>query len=216
MANSNTHFQSGELVDDYSNENIHLYIASDDDSEDLCKVINWAYGSKPSTTVPGEYTFSWIGTRQVVKADRITLESLRAEIEDKEHRLILVAKLRTPSGLQIVGCIKIESYDKNLQIGDDEKQDVAVEFGLYAVDPDYQSRGIGTLLYNGALRMAKEYFNAQRIYRHVLSSKKNQIDWYHRLGFVETGRFIPYPPQRLYPNIDPDTVKFSILTKHLD
>ncbi|UJR17740.1 hypothetical protein I4U23_004638 [Adineta vaga] len=216
MTNSRKYFQQGQLFDDYADLNVSLYVASNDDIEELCKVINWAYVGKPSKSELGELKFDWVNEKYLMQKARITLEELRELIEDEEHCIVLIAKLKTLTGLQIVGCTKIVPYDQSLQIGDDEKQDLAVEFGLNAVDPDYQSQGIGTLLYNGAIRITKEYFNAQRVYSHIISSKRNQIEWCFRQGFIETGRFIPYPrKERLYSNVDPDTVKFSVLTKRL-
>ncbi|CAF5100795.1 unnamed protein product, partial [Rotaria sp. Silwood1] len=176
MAN-NSSSRQGQLFDDYSNPDINLYFASHDDVEELCKVINWAYRGKPSASSPEESYSGWIGEQHLLKGARITSEELRQLIDDEQHTVVLVAKLKTPSGSKIVGCWKISTYDKNLQMTEEEKQDVAVEFGLNAVDPDYQSRGIGTLLYNGAVRIAKEYFNAQRVYSCIIRSKRNQIEW---------------------------------------
>lgn len=72
-------------------------------------------------------------------------------MDDEQNYIILVAKLKTTVHPKVVGCCRVTLSDKKLQIGDDEEKDIAVEFGLNAVDPDYQSRGIGTLLYDGAI-----------------------------------------------------------------
>ncbi|CAF1115174.1 unnamed protein product [Rotaria sp. Silwood1] len=172
--------------------------------------------SKPSASSPEESYSGWIGEQHLLKGARITSEELRQLIDDEQHTVVLVAKLKTPSGSKIVGCWKISTYDKNLQMTEEEKQDVAVEFGLNAVDPDYQSRGIGTLLYNGAVRIAKEYFNAQRVYSCIIRSKRNQIEWCLRQGFIDTGRLIPLPSKvQLQAKVDLDELKFSVLTKRL-
>ncbi|CAF1107905.1 unnamed protein product [Rotaria magnacalcarata] len=215
MAN-NSSSRQGQLFDDYSNPDANLYFVSHNDIEELCKVINWAYRGKPSASSPEESYSGWIGEQHLLKGARITFEELRQLIDDEQHTVVLVAKLKIPSGPKIVGCWKISTYDKNLQMTDEEKQDVAVEFGLNAVDPDYQSRGIGTLLYNGAVRIAKEYFNAQRVYSRIIRSKQNQIEWCLRQGFMDTGRLVPLPSKvQLQAKVDLNELQFSVLTKRL-
>ena len=147
---NNMESRRGKIFDDQSNSNVGLYFASNEDIDDLYEVINWAYRGKPSTSSPGEYYSGWISEQDLLIGARITSAELKELIDDEQHQFILVAKLRTHSERKIVGCCRIIAYDKNLQVNDEEKNDMAVEFGLYAVDPDYQSRGIGTLLFNGA------------------------------------------------------------------
>ncbi|CAF2997513.1 unnamed protein product [Rotaria sp. Silwood2] len=216
MMTNATSSRQGQIFDDCSHPDINLYFASQDDVENLCKVIDWAYRGKPSTSSPGERYSGWISEQDLLVGARITSEELQDLINDEQHSVLLVAKLKTASEPKIIGCCKISMHDKNLQIGDEEKQDVAVELGLSAVDPDYQSRGIGTLLYNGAKRVAKEYFNAQRIYSYIIYSKRNQIEWRLRQGFIDTGRFATFPfGERFQAKVDPNEIKFSVLTQRL-
>ena len=143
--------RQGQIFDECSNSDVQLYFAANDDIEDLCQVINWAYRGKPSVSTPEERYSGWVSEQHLLTGARITPEELKQFIDDEQHCVILVAKLKTSSGPKIVGCQKITTYDKKLQIGDDEEKDAAVEFGLHAVDPDYQSRGIGSLLYRGCM-----------------------------------------------------------------
>ncbi|CAF2870924.1 unnamed protein product [Rotaria sp. Silwood2] len=136
MAN-NSSSRQGQIFDNCSYLYINLYFVSHDDIEDLCKIINWAYRGKPSPLSPGEYYFGWIGEQHLLIGARITFKELQQLIDDKPHSLLLVAKLKTFSGPKLVRCCKISLHEKNLQMSDEEKQDVAVEFVLKAVDPDY-------------------------------------------------------------------------------
>ncbi|CAF5064943.1 unnamed protein product, partial [Rotaria sp. Silwood1] len=171
---------------------------------------------KPSATSSGESYSGWIGEQHLLVGARITSEELQQLLDDEQHNVLLVAKLKPTSGLKIVGCCKISIHDKNLQIGDEERQDLSFELGLNAVDPDYQSRGVGTLLYNGVIRVAKEIFNAQRMYSYIICSKRNQIEWRLRQGFIDTGRYAPFPfGERFQAKVDPNEIKFSVLTKRL-
>ncbi len=66
-------------------------------------------------------------------------------------------------------------------------------------------------------RIAKEYFNAQRVYTYIILSKRNQIEWHLRQGFIDTGRFAPFPFEQGFKAIvDPREIKFSVLTKCLE
>ncbi|CAF1292708.1 unnamed protein product [Adineta ricciae] len=210
--------RQGHVFDDYSNSDVNLFFASYDDIEDLCKIINWAYRGKPSSSSSQEPYSGWVGEQHLLSGDRITSEQLRELIDDEPDTIILVAKLKTPSGLEIVGCCKVNRFTPNLQINAEDGEEASVEFGLHAVDPDYQSRGIGKLLYNGAMRIAKEHFNAKRVYLYVISSKQNQIDWHLRQGFVDTKQTAPFPfddTNRFKAKVNPDEIKFAILVKNL-
>lgn len=147
--------RQGQIYDDYSNSEFQLCFACNEDVEDLCRVINWAYRGKPSESVPGESYSGWIGEQHLLSGARITPEELKQMIADEQNDIILVAKLKTASPSKIVGCCKITMYDKKLQISEEEKKDIAIEFGLNAVDPDYQSQGIGRLMYDGAMVSSK-------------------------------------------------------------
>ncbi len=148
---NNMNSRQGKILDDYSNPDVNLYFVSYNDIDDLCDVINWAYRGKPSTSSPGESYSGWVSEQHLLIGPRITPEELRQLIDDEQHNAILVAKLKTHSEAKIVGGCKITVYDKSLQMTDEEKKDVAVEFGLNAVDPDHQSCGIGKLMFNGAM-----------------------------------------------------------------
>ncbi|UJR18133.1 hypothetical protein I4U23_005033 [Adineta vaga] len=214
MAFNNT-CRQGQLFCDYSDADISLFFASYDDIKDLCQVINWAYRGKPSLS-SGECYSGWISEQHLLSGDRITSEELRKLIDDELNNVILVAKLKTYSELKIVGCYKINKYVQNSQINEEGENNVCVEFGLHAVDPDYQSQGIGKLLYNAAVCIAKEYFNAQHVYLYVISSKQNQIEWHLRQGFIDTKRTVPFPfheENRFKAKVNPDEIKFSVLTK---
>lgn len=141
----------GGVYDDHTDPNVTLYFASVDDIDQLCQVINWAYRGKPSQSSPEQRYSGWIGEQHLIKGARITPQGLKELIDDQQSSIILVAKLKTDHGEKIVGCGKVNSYEERSNTNDKDKNDRAVEFGLYAVDPDYQSQGIGSLIFNAIL-----------------------------------------------------------------
>ena len=52
---------------------------------------------------------------------------------------------------------------------------------------------------------------------HILSGKQNQVEWHLRQGFIDTGRVLPFFfGERFKSKVNPDEIKFSVLTKSLE
>jgi GNAT superfamily N-acetyltransferase len=66
-------------------------------------------------------------------------------------------------------------------------------FGMFAVRPDVQGRGIGAGLLDDAERRALEELGASRIYMTVLAQRHELIAFYGRRGFTATGETRPFP-----------------------
>lgn len=94
--------RQGKIFDDYSNPDVSLHFVSYNDIEDLCDVINWAYRGKPSTSSPGEYYCGWTSDQQWLARERMTPEELKQLIDDEQHNIIIVAKLKTNSKAKII------------------------------------------------------------------------------------------------------------------
>ncbi|CAF0866864.1 unnamed protein product [Didymodactylos carnosus] len=210
----------------YKDERIEISFATYDDINDLCKVINWAYRGKPNST--SELYSGWVGEQHLLSGTRIRSCELKDYIDKMKEKnppeiVILVAKHVFNSQEQkiIVGSFKVELYDRNLQTEEEKQDGIAVEFGLSSVDPDYQGQRIGTLMWETAMRVSKQYFNAKRMYGHIIYSKTNLIDWTIKQGYQNTGRFIPYvideQDRPFYiPKVDLEQLKFVVLTKRLE
>lgn len=89
-------------------------------------------------------------------------------------------------------------------------------FGMFAVRPDLQSRGIGALLLADAERRAVETFAASRVRMTVLAQRHELISFYLRHGFAPTGESEPFPvgDERVgVPRVD--DLRFVVLAKTL-
>ncbi|CAF0854686.1 unnamed protein product [Didymodactylos carnosus] len=205
---------------------IELCFASYDYIDDLCNIVNWAYRGKPSATNSKETYSGWIGEEHLLSGTRILPYQLKEYIDKMEQNkenpdtIIIAAKFINtdiPHKKEIVGCIKVELYDSNLQPLEEKQDGTAIEIGLHAVDPDYQSKGIGTLVYNAAIRVSKEHMNAKRVYLHIIASKTNQIDLKIRQGFINTGRYVPFSDiDQFVPKVNRELLKFAVLTKTIE
>ncbi|CAF0926838.1 unnamed protein product [Didymodactylos carnosus] len=210
----------------YKDERIEISFATYDDIDDLYKVINWAYRGKPNSA--SELYSGWVAEQHLLSGTRIRSCELKDYIDKMKEEnppkiVILVAKHVSNSQEQkiVVGSFKVELYDRNLQTEEEKQDGIAVEFGLNSVDPDYQGQRIGTLMWETAVRVAKEYFNAKRIYGHIFHSKTNLIDWKIKQGYQNTGRLIPFVIDEQHksfyiPKVDIEQLKFAVLTKRLE
>jgi ribosomal protein S18 acetylase RimI-like enzyme len=108
---------------------------------------------------------------------RITLQDMRKTLEGGEA-VVLVAV----DGDTTVGCVKIEQ----LETGESE-------IGMFAVDPDYQSCGVGAALLNAAHQFAEEVLDAKQTVMMVLDNRQDIIGWYQTYGYKLTDDTAPFP-----------------------
>lgn len=65
-------------------------------------------------------------------------------------------------------------------------------FGLFAVNPAEQGRGIGKQLLQFAEKWIAEVFNCQKIHAQVLESRRELIDYYERRGYAISEQRTPF------------------------
>ncbi len=69
----------------------------------------------------------------------------------------------------------------------------AAHFGMFAVRPGLQGRGIGRRLVEAAERHAAEQLGAVAMRMEVIRQRDELIAWYRRLGYEPTGETAPFP-----------------------
>jgi GNAT superfamily N-acetyltransferase len=124
----------------------------------------------------------WTTEAHLVEGERISIATLERILEDPAKRL-LVAFL----GEELVGCCLLEPEVK-AGVG------VVAHFGLFAVSPRLQSRGIGTALLAQAESVAREQLHASAIELRVLEPRSELIGYYERRGYLLDGRREPFKP----------------------
>lgn len=80
-----------------------------------------------------------------------------------------------------------------------EKHDAVLYFGMLAVDPKLQSKGIGRFLVQAAKDHAFS-LGCDRIRLTVISVRTELIEWYERHGFVQAGEVTPFPEGNRFGN----------------
>ncbi|KZT38046.1 acyl-CoA N-acyltransferase [Sistotremastrum suecicum HHB10207 ss-3] len=190
--------------------------AEDPDAPFLMELINIAYRGEQG----------WTDGLDNIKAPRIEPDDLRARISGSEENdsarrnaPIFVAVLQ-PEGV-VAGCIQPYNSAKDRPHGSNANSEANLEhpltiqgyIELFAVHPDYQSRGIGKSLLNFALDHMKEAWNVSVCVIYVFEIRPKVLAWYEKLGFTLDGRTVPaYEFQHLM--INPDIV-LRILEKQL-
>jgi ribosomal protein S18 acetylase RimI-like enzyme len=95
--------------------------------------------------------------------------------------------------------------------------ETTASFGLFAVRPESQGKGIGRSLIAAAERRAKKRYGASTVRMTVISQRPELIAWYGRLGYRPTGERVAFPygderfglPRR-------DDLEFIVLERELD
>ncbi|ORY90010.1 acyl-CoA N-acyltransferase [Syncephalastrum racemosum] len=161
-------------------------------THDIVRVINDAFKvpeKKGWTTSEGE----------IVDGARTTPEEVESYIKETEARPLLLAFDRSVQPERVIATLQIQPNN-----------DKEAKLGLISVDPAYQSRGVGGRLLRFTFEHGRELgFETYTI--HVFETRIEILAWYKKLGFVDTGKRIPYhTPHRLKAQ-----VPFVVLTKEL-
>jgi len=112
----------------------------------------------------------WTGEMQFIDGVRISAEDMRKTLQGNDA-VVLVAQHKE----RLAGCIKVEQLDN----GD-------AEVGMFAVDPDLQSCGLGSALLDAAHHFAEEVLGAKETCMMVLDNRLDILAWYQARGYVVT------------------------------
>jgi ribosomal protein S18 acetylase RimI-like enzyme len=106
---------------------------------------------------------------------------------------------------QLAGCCKLE-----------RRPDAEAYFGMFAVPPGLQGRGLGREILAEAERLARDEWGAVAMVMTVIAQRPDLIAWYQRRGYRLTGRSSPFPHETLRFGVPrrPD-LRFAELSKPL-
>jgi ribosomal protein S18 acetylase RimI-like enzyme len=89
-------------------------------------------------------------------------------------------------------------------------------FGMFAVRPEFQARGIGKRFMTEAERFARAQLGCSAMRMLVITLRSELIAWYERRGYRRTGELdvFPYGDERFGIPLR-DDLQFEVLTKNL-
>lgn len=183
-----------------------LQPARQSDVEAINQVVNWAYRGKDPN---GEDARAWTTERHIIEGIRTTELDVAEIVRNCDRRgpreEILLLALGTRD--EVLGTIHVDKIERGV-----------AEFGLFSVDPDFQSAGIGSNLLKTAEKHAYWKMNARAAIMHVISIRAELLDWYERRGYliIEDER-APFPPPEVnVGNPRQPGLEFVKLEKRLD
>jgi GNAT superfamily N-acetyltransferase len=90
-----------------------------------------------------------------------------------------------------------------------------VHFGLFAVEPTFQNKGVGKELLAYAESEAVQKWGVHTAIMEVITHRSELIAYYERRGYVRTGEMIPFPESDLwYKHVD--FLELAVLSKRLN
>lgn len=144
-------------------------LATFSDISALARLINRAYRSK-------EGVQGWTNEGHLLEGDRTDAVHLQELIDTPHSQLLLCHSLND----ELVGSVHLTFHEDHIY------------FGMLAVDPLHQSKGIGGYLLQAAKDLAVTN-GLNRIKLTVLSTRQELIDWYGRSGFVIVLEDLSFP-----------------------
>ncbi|KAI8091089.1 acyl-CoA N-acyltransferase [Gilbertella persicaria] len=84
--------------------------------------------------------------------------------------------------------------------------------GRFSVNPKYQSKGIGRVLMEAGLTAMRETGYTTCLIL-VFENRDTVLRWYEKLGFVDTGKRVPFSRSRGFEMMQ--DVRFKLMTKDL-
>ena len=164
-----------------------------DDVDAALALIESAYRGESSRA-------GWTTEADLIDGTRTDAGTLRAMVESSTRLLLL----GFDSVGSLVACCQLE------------RRGEATYFGMFAVRPTLQGRGIGDVVLAEAERVARDEWRATRMEMSVIDVRDELIAWYERRGYRRTGEIHPFPYAEA-PDSRPrrPDLQFAVLAKEL-
>jgi ribosomal protein S18 acetylase RimI-like enzyme len=154
--------------------------ATQADVPPLVDLIERAYRG-PSTK--GE----WMSEAHLLKGPRTSHADIWGLIADA-HSRFLVAELDG----RLAGCCLLQKT-KAVDGQSAKAGDASAYFGMFAINPDIHSTGLGKTVLAEAERRVRELWNAKAMVMTVINVRDQLIEYYKRRGYHLTGARHPFP-----------------------
>ncbi|MDW8479059.1 MAG: GNAT family N-acetyltransferase [Xanthomonadales bacterium] len=141
----------------------------------------------------------WTTEAELLDGQRTDLAMVEEMLDDPEGRILVVS-----SAEGLLGCAHLRRERSHAW------------FGMFAVRPERQRSGLGSLLLAAAEDHARSVWRCRELRMKVIVQRAELIAWYRRRGYRPTGGLAPFPygdPRFGIPRRD--DLAFAILAKRL-
>jgi ribosomal protein S18 acetylase RimI-like enzyme len=146
----------------------------------------------------------WTTEADLLDGQRTDSDEVTRVVRSPRTRLLL-AEVSHGGPHVLAGCCKLEQH-----------ADGIADFGMFAVRPDLQGRGLGEVVRAEAERVAGRVWGAHEMRLMVLRPRDALIGWYARRGYHDTGQRVPFPyGDERYGIPKRPGLEFAVLTKPL-
>lgn len=139
------------------------------DAEALATLINSAYRGDSSRA-------GWTTEADMVSGERINADGVLSLMQEKNSYFLVETE-----EMQIIGCVHLHHENRE-----------SLYFGMLAVKPDIQAKGIGRRILS-AIETEARNLKCQQIRLTVIEIRSELISYYERNGFGLTGAHYPFP-----------------------
>jgi ribosomal protein S18 acetylase RimI-like enzyme len=174
-------------------ERLSFRLASLDDVDAVVALVESAYRGEASRA-------GWTTEADLIDGQRTDAGQVSDIVRAKES-IVLLAEHDDA----VAACCELRHWGS----------DVAY-FGMFAVRPGLQGRGVGRTLIREAERRAVELWRATSMRMTVIRQRTELIAWYGRLGYAATGEIVPFPyGDRRFGFPRRDDLELIVLTRTL-
>lgn len=143
--------------------------ATPSDVEPLVALVTSAYRGEASRA-------GWTTEADLLGGARVDPDVLRADITGPRSKVLMMDDDGGPLACAHVAVRESAGY-----------------FGMFAVRPDRQGRGVGGALLAAAERLARDEWGQRVMRMTVIDVRADLIAWYVRRGYHRTGELRPFP-----------------------
>ncbi|CAF0980318.1 unnamed protein product [Adineta steineri] len=150
-------------------------IATLSDCESIVSLVN-------SSTRGDSSRQGWTSAESLLEGQRVDAGML-TEIINSNHEVVFI--FFDENSKILVGCVHLKHDQTNK----------CAFLGMLAVRPDLQTQGFGKFIISTAENYALNNWNVEYIEMSTITLRTELIAFYHRRGYIDTGRREPFPAE---------------------
>ena len=157
--------------------NIFFRKAAIADANAVAAIVNAAYRGDSSRK-------GWTTEADLLEGARTDFADIVVLLEGAGS-IIFMAESIDQHSKHLLGSVHLERVDEN--------DAPAAFFGMFAIDPEFQAKGLGKQMMQSAEALVRQEWGARKMLMDVISVRIELIAFYERRGYRLTGEVRPFP-----------------------